>query len=122
MKSWSYGINSLYRHTSINLIQAPFWVFWLETFMDHLCHYMPAIPFPSIGRVVDDGENYNWAEWYGDLHQAFHVVIHDPIQDWLWAKQKEHHIQIDYDILRGLFYEEDRAWWDECELTHNLSD
>jgi len=115
MRSWNYAINSIYKTGHVTLIHAPFWVFWAETLFDNLCNVLPFIKFPPIGHIEDEGETYNWHEWYGDLHQWFHGVFHSRIQHWLWKKQTEYHIQVDYNVLRELFYEPDKTFWDECE-------
>jgi len=47
MKSWSYGINSLYKTASIYLETAPWYIFAIRALSDFLCDSVPPITLPN---------------------------------------------------------------------------
>jgi hypothetical protein len=88
MKTWSYGINSLYRTASIDLQTGPWWAFVLERAVEWCCDLAPAIPLPKAKMKLRDPEDIElngghpwttWKEWYGDLSQLFHGFVHMPV-------------------------------------------
>jgi hypothetical protein len=126
MKSWSYGINSYHKTSSICLEEGAWWLFLIRAFGDFICEYTPCIPLPNIKfRLSDKGDiKFNggnkWTtlkEWYGSLNDIVHLFIHEPILDFFWKKIKETDIEIPYSKLRKLFYEVDKEWWDEQETS-----
>jgi hypothetical protein len=118
MKCWSYGINYYYKTASISLETAPWPIFAIEWAMDIICDSIPPIPLPNIKiRPKDnDGEWTTTKEWYGDLSQLVHAVIHVPIFNFCWSRIDVEYIEIDYYKLRELFYKEDKEFWDEAEM------
>lgn len=126
MKSWSYGINSLYKQASIYLEQAPLCVFAAERVAEFLCDLMPPIPLPNIKKRlkhradidINGGEEWTtWQEWYGDLSQVFHCFVHVPIFDFCQKRIKGKVLEIDYQRAKDMFYEEDKEFWDrETEM------
>jgi len=123
MKSWNYGINNYYKTASISLETAPWHIFAIEKIAEFICDNVPPIPLPDIKfRLRDkDSIEFNkseWTtlnEWYGDLSQLFHSVIHVPIFDFCQDRIKAKNIKIDYEKLKEMFYEENKKFWDDCE-------
>ena len=123
MKSWSYGINNYYKTASISLETASWHIFAIERITEFICDIIPPIPLPNIKfRLRDkDSIEFNqseWTtfrEWYGDLKQLFHGVIHILISDFCWDRIEMKCIEIDYDKLKEMFYEENKEFFDDCE-------
>jgi len=123
MKNWTYGINNYYKTASISLETASWIIFAIENIAEFICDIIPPIPLPNIKfRLKDkDSIEFNqseWTtvkEWYGDLSQLFHGVIHIPIFNFYYDRIKIKHIEMDYDELKEMFYEEDKEFWDDCE-------
>ena len=124
MRNWTYGINSYYRTAHISLETAPLIIFAIERVSEFMCDIIPPIPLPDIKfRLRDkfsiecnDGQEWTTiGEWYGDLNQLFHSVIHVPIFDFCHDRIKTKYIKIDYDNLKKIFYKEDREFFDESE-------
>ena len=122
MKTWSYGINSLYKTASIDLRTGPWWVFALERTAELCCDMIPSIPMPDAKKRLRDqveielnGGNpwTTWKEWYGDLSQLFHCFVHVPIFDFCQKRIKCKFIELDYDKAKEMFYQEDKRFWDE---------
>ena len=122
MKTWSYGINSLYKTASIDLRTGPWWVFALERTAELCCDMIPSIPMPDAKKRLRDqveielnGGNpwTTWKEWYGDLSQLFHCFVHVPIFDFCQKRVKCKFIELDYDKVKEMFYQEDKRFWDE---------
>ena len=122
MKTWSYGINSLYKTASIDLRTGPWWVFALERTAELCCDMIPSIPLPDAKKRLRDQEDIKlnggntWTtrkEWYGDLSQLFHCVVHVPIFDFCQKRIKCKFIELDYDKVKKMFYQEDKRFWDE---------
>ncbi|MFH1293076.1 MAG: hypothetical protein ABIJ44_02985 [Pseudomonadota bacterium] len=122
MNTWSYGINSLYKTASIDLRIGPWWVFALERTVELCCDMIPSIPLPDTKKRLKDQENIElngcnswttWKEWYGDLSQLFHCFVHVPIFDFCQKRIKCKFIELDYDKVKEMFYQEDKRFWDE---------
>jgi len=73
MRTWSYGINSIYKKASIYLEESSWWVFVLDRSIEFLCDIVPSIPLPKIKiRLKDkediefngDSEWTTWREWF----------------------------------------------------------
>jgi len=121
METWSYGINSIYKKVSIYLEEAPWWIFALDRSIEFLCDVMPSIPLPKIKIRLKNGEDIEfnadsewttWREWYGDLNQLFHCLVHVPIFDFCQKRIRYKFIEIDYDKAKEIFYEQDKEFWD----------
>jgi hypothetical protein len=125
MKSWGYGANSYHKTTSVYLEEGHWWFFFIRAFGDFICEHAPSIPLPNIKFKLNDKEDVKfhgseWTtlkEWYGDLNQVVHLKIHEPILDFFWKKTTEINIEVPYSKLRKLFYEKDKEWWDEQEMS-----
>jgi len=123
MRSWSYGINNYYKTANISLEIAPWYIFAIEKASEFICGIIPPIPLPDIKfRLKDkDSIKFNqseWTtvrEWYGDLSQLFHSVIHVPIFDFCWDRIISKHVEMDYEKLKEMFYKEDKEFFDDCE-------
>ncbi len=85
MKTWSYGVNSIYKKVSIYLEEASWWVFVVDRVVEFLCDFMPSVPLPKIEMRLKDKEEIEfnrgseWTtlrDWYGDLRQVFHCFVH----------------------------------------------
>ena len=122
MKTWSYGINSLYRTASIDLQTGPWWVFALERAVGWCCDLAPAIPLPDAKMRLRDQEDIElnggspwttWKEWYGDLSQLFHGFVHMPVFNFCQNRIQSRIAGLDYDKAKEMFYEEDKKFWDE---------
>ena len=122
MKTWSYGINSLYKTASIDLRTGSWWLFALERTAEFCCDIIPSIPLPNAkkrlreqGDIELNGGNpwTTWKEWYGDLSQLFHCFVHVPIFDFCQKRIKCKFIELDYDKVKEMFYQEDKKFWDE---------
>ena len=115
MKSWSYGINTYHKTASIWLEEGRRYIFLLDRAVEFLCSIIPPIPFPNIGKIVDDGEEYTLKEWWGSLDQMVCCSIHSPITIFCYRKINRTWIDIKYNKCRELFYEKDKEYWDEQE-------
>jgi hypothetical protein len=122
MKTWSYGINSLYKTASIDLQTAPWWVFALEWAVGWCCDLAPALPLPDAKMRLRDQEDIElnggspwttWKEWYGDLSQLFHGFVHMPVFNFCQSRIQSRIVGLDYDNAKEMFYEEDKKFWDE---------
>lgn len=115
MKSWSYGINTYHKTASIWLEEGHWYIFFLDRAIEFLCSIIPPIPFPNIGRIIDEGEKYTLKEWWGDLDQWFCCSVHGPITNFCYKRINNFHIDIKYSKCRELFYGKDKRYWDEQE-------
>ena len=124
MRNWIYGINSYHRTAHISLETAPWIIFAIEKVSEFICDIIPPIPLPNIKFRLRDkfsiecNDDQEWTtvkEWYGDLSQLFHSVIHVPIFDFCHDRTETKHIEFDYDKLKEIFYKEDREFFDESE-------
>lgn len=122
MKTWSYGINSLYKTASIDLRTGPWWVFVLERTAELCCDMGPSIPLPGARKRLRDQEDIElnggnpwttWKEWYGDLSQLFHCFVHIPIFNFCERMVQSRIVELDYEKIKEMFYEEDKGFWDE---------
>jgi len=89
MKSWSYGINSLYKTSFIELEEGSPFIFLLRR-----------LNWELMGRISN--------EWLW-------VNVFMKIDYFCANKIKSRFIDVDYDKLREIFYEEDKEFWDEAE-------
>jgi len=122
MKSWSYGVNSIYKKANIYLEEAPWWVFWVDRIAEFLCDFAPPISLPKMKVRLKSRENIEfnggdeWTtlrDWYGDLRQVFHCFVHMPVFDFCQKRIRSKSIEIDYNLARRMFYEEDKKFWDK---------
>jgi len=129
MRNWSYGINGLHKSASINLEEAPFYMFILKEIFDFIDSLILPIPLPKIkmklkdlGDIEANGEEWTtWHDWYGDLSQLFWVYVYDPFFQWYNKKIDEKVIDIPYRKLRKLFYAVDKKFWDKQEEIDEVS-
>ena len=122
MKSWNYGINSLYKTASIDLRTGSWWIFYLGRTVEFCCDLVLPIPLPTVKKRLTDQEDIEqnagnhwttWKEWYGDFSQLFHCFVHMPVFNFCERMIQTKNVEIDYDKLKEMFYEEDKAFWDE---------
>ena len=122
MKSWSYAINSLYKTASIELRSGSGWVFCLGRAAEFCCDVVPPIRLPSTKKRLTDQEDIElndgnpwttWRDWYGDLSQLFHCLVHVPVFSFCERMIRTRSVETDYDKLEKMFYEEDREFWDK---------
>jgi hypothetical protein len=94
----------------------------LERTAELCCDMIPSIPLPDAKKRLRDQEDIKlnggnpwttWKEWYGDLSQLFHCVVHVPIFDFCQKRIKCKFIELDYDKVKKMFYQEDKRFWDE---------
>ena len=121
MKTWSYGINTIYKKANIYLEEASWWVFALDRTIEFLCDLIPPLSLPKIKIRLKDREDIEfngrsewttWREWHGDLNQLFHCFVHMPIFDFCQKRIRCKFIEIHYDKAKNIFYEEDKKFWD----------
>jgi hypothetical protein len=122
MRTWSYGVNSIYKKAGIYLEEASWWVFVVDRFVEFLCDFMPSVPLPKIKMRLKDKEDVEFNggnelttlwDWYGDLRQVFHCFVHMPLFDFCQKRIGCKHIEIDYNKAKEMFYEEDKEFWDK---------
>lgn len=115
MKTWTYGINTYYRTAHYVIEQGPWWAFFIRWLADHLCDFIPRIPFPSI-RIDDEERNKTTLknEW-GDLSQWVHVVIHAPVFKWVEGKIHCNLVPAPYEEIKQHYYTRDKQFFDEQE-------
>ena len=122
MKTWTYGINSLYKTASIDLQAGPWWAFVLERMVEWCCDCTPDIPLPNVklrlrgpeNIEMNDGHQWTtWKECYGDLSQLFHCFVHMPVFNYCQRWIRSRIVELDYDRAKEMFYEEDKKFWDE---------
>ena len=122
MKSWGYGINSVYKEANLYLEEAPWWVFATDRIAESLCDLIPPIPLPKRKRRLKNKEDIEfnggseWTtlrDWYGDLSQVFHCFAHIPVFDFCQKRIKRKFIEISYDRAKEMFYEQDKEFWDK---------
>ena len=122
MKTWTYGINSLYKTASIDLRAGLWWAFVLERMVEWCCDCTPDIPLPNVKLRLRDPEDiemndgHQWTtlkEWYGDLSQLFHCFVHMPVFNYCQRWIRSRIVELDYDRAKEMFYEEDKKFWDE---------
>jgi len=122
MKTWSYGINSLYRTAVIDLRTGPWWAFALERASEGCCDLTPVPPLPNIKLKLRDSDDIElngglpwttWRQWYGDLSQLFHIFVSVPVFNFCQSRIRCKMVESDYDKLKEMFYEEDKKFWDE---------
>ena len=83
MKNWNIGTNNFHKTASVFLEEGPLWAFWGRELTWIFCDFIPPIPFPKIGKIVDDeGEEYNWNQWYGDLKSWWCLNVDQRLYFW----------------------------------------
>jgi len=127
MKSWSYGVNSIYKTASLHLEEASWWVFAADRLAEFICDRIPSIPLPRIKMRLKDrcdielNEGNKWTtlrDWYGDLSQAFHCLVHLPVFHYCQKKINCKYMEADFNKAREMFYKEDKEFWDKEILSH----
>jgi len=122
MKSWSYGINSIYKKANIYLEEAPWWAFLIDRIAEFLCDLIPPIPLPKIKMRLKDREDIEfnggseWTtlrDWYGHLSQVFHSFVHMPVFDFCQKRIKRKSMETDYNRAKEMFYEGVKELWDK---------
>lgn len=121
MRSWSYGINSIYKKANIYLEEAPWLVFGVDRIAEFVCDFVPPVPLPKMKVRLKSREDIefnggdDWTtlrDWYGDLRQVFHCFVHMPIFDFCQKRIRGKSIEIDFSSAKEMFYEEDKQFWD----------
>ena len=116
MKNWYYAINGYYRTAHISIETAPWHIFAIKKVSEFICDIIPPMPLPNIRfRLRDEfsiecNNGQKWVtvkEWYGSLDHLFHAMIHIPIFFFCHNRIETKYIEIDYEKLKELFYEED---------------
>lgn len=105
MRNWNIGTNSVYKTASISLEEGPLWAFLIDELSTRLCDLIPPIPFPKIGKIVDEetGGTYNWREWHGDLRSWWHSHIDEPLTWWIITKRiKTKPVDVNYKLALKL--------------------
>ena len=122
MRKWGYGINSIHRTAHIYVEESSWWVFAIDRIIEWLCGIIPPIRFTKVRMRLKDAEDIafndgsEWTtlqDWYGDISQVFHLLVHIPMFNLCYSKIKSKSIEIDYDRAREMFYEGDKRFWDE---------
>lgn len=122
MTTWTYGINSLYKTACIDLQEGPWWAFELERVIEWCCDCMPAVSLPKVKlrlkepADIEMNDDKTWTtlnDWYGDLSQLFHCFVHMPVFNYCQRRIRSRIVEMDYDKAKEMFYEEDKAFWDE---------
>lgn len=110
MKSWHLGRNTLYKKAYVYVEEGPWWAFFIGEVSQWICHFIPPVPLPPIGKIVDEGETYNWRGWYGTFNSWWHGNVDDPIYFWAYKKIKRHTIKIPYNRHRTINKEFNIKW------------
>lgn len=110
------------------------WIFALDSLIEFVCDIVPSVPFPKAKLRLtnpDDIEFYGsewttWKDWYGDLNQYFHLLVHDPVFNYCQGKMISKSVAITFDQAKEIFYESDKKFWDEqaaiCNEIHTQAD
>jgi len=97
MRKWGYGINSFHKTAYIWVEESSWWVFALDRTIEWLCGIIPHISFPRIRMKLKDAEDIEfndgsewttWQEWYGDLNQYFHCIVHMPVFNYCYSQDQ----------------------------------
>lgn len=65
---------------------------------------------------IEFNEGNKWTtlrDWYGDLRQAFHCLVHLPIFYCCQKKINCKYIEVGFDEARETSYKEDKEFWDK---------
>ena len=118
MTSWSYGVNPYpqWRNGVLYLREEPWWLAlcgWVIGYLGYGCHFLHWIKMPNWLKVVREGHEYTWREYYGDLGQIYHVRIFDPLFQWHYGhlKSKIFRVEIGYDRVKEIFGERDAKFF-----------
>jgi hypothetical protein len=119
MKTWSYGTNPLpqFRSGSVYLIEAPWWLLFIEWLIDHSHMFIPPIPFPNFPRRVwffSDGEETTPEEWYGDLQMLWCSTVCGPVFNWIFMhpRRVEYVFDLGYDKIREVLGAQDEKYFE----------
>jgi hypothetical protein len=120
MQRWGYGTNNLYKTCHVCLEEAPWWLWAIIDGAGWVCDHVPdwRIPFLDRIRLVREGEQTTFAEWYGDtLHSLFCGFVDMPLVNWAWnhPRMKTVSVELSWEHCKRLFYEKDKVRWDEEE-------
>ena len=125
MRDWSYAINSCpqWRKGHVELVSQPWWLSLIDNFnmrvLVRIEVWLFKVPLPNWfpkPRDPDDPETlYTLKEWSGDLGSVMCVHVTSPLFQWYWHHPRRRSILIDlgYDRVRELFYEDDSDFFDE---------
>ena len=120
MERWHYGVNNYYKTASICRETAIWPIFAIERGTEFVCDLIPPIPLPNIKirlekeEAIDFGSEFlTIKEWYGDSRHLFHALIHIPIFNFCYRHIKTKMIDVNYEKLKELFYEDNKDFWDE---------
>jgi len=105
MRRWCIGTNNYYFTSSIYLEEAPWYIFVIETGIQNICSWIPNIPLPKF-KIIRDGEKTDLKEYYGSIHDLFHIFICDPLFQWSYKKIKIIPIELPYLFLRKIIPDE----------------
>ena len=117
MRTWNYGVNSIYKKASIYLEEASWWVFVVDKTVETLCDLMPSIQLPNITMRLHDREDIELnggselttlRDWYGDLSQVFHCFVHMPVFDFCQRRIECKQFEINYNEVVKIFQAEDK--------------
>lgn len=127
MKSWSYGMNGYKRTAHIFLDEGPFYLFilgWIVDTVDEVLSFLE-IPLPKIAMRlkdlgdIEDNDGKEWTTWYDQYGYwccLYSLFIWSPVWAWITKRMVGNRvIEVPYDKMRELFYEDDKKWWDNEE-------
>lgn len=78
---------------------------------------------PEDIELNDGNQETTWKEWYGDLSQLFHCLVHIPVFNYCQRRIRSNILELDYDRAKEMFYEADKEFWDkEQELIKDQND
>ena len=124
MKDWHYGINSYKKTGHIHIQTGSWYYFALDYVTETICGYIPAIPLPKIPFKLRDklsieiNDNKKWTnlnDWYGDISSLFCCLVHNYVLHFCDKHMNHKTIEVEYNKLKELFYEEDKEIWDREE-------
>jgi len=104
MTRWSIAQNDYYFTSFIVLENAPWYIFLLQTCIQHICSWFPRIPLPP-KKIIRDGHEYTARDYYGTTQDLFHVYVCAPIFCWCDDRIKTEFIDFPYQLLEDKFPE-----------------
>jgi len=122
MRRWSYGINSFHKKATIYIEDGSFFIFAIDNFIEFICDHIPPIGLPDIKINLKNNEDIEFndgnkqttlRDWYGDLRELFHLFVHVPIFDYCNKRINVRSLEIEYEEVKRIFYNEDKKFWDE---------
>lgn len=113
IRSWNIAINNhpKWRLGTVLVVEQPLWLAVLEWFIDYVlgygCYVFHWIKLPSFLKLTDEGHEYTWREYYGDVGDLYHLYVFGPIFQWYYRRpgRKEYCVEIGYDKLKDIFGE-----------------